>query len=308
MKKALLFVLCAAVVVLLAWSVMPQREDAAQENEDVLYLYYPVAEANLVSGGDAIHAVRVEWQEMRQESIQRQAEEVVRLLLGGCDDEEFRLAMPFGTKALSCKVSGSTVAVDFSSAYGQLSGMKLTMADYCVALSLVQIPGIYTVRITVNGRELAYRDRNYFHADDVLVTSPEDVVRNVAVQLYLLDNITLAMEERILTIYEGESQLQKVIEALAEGPTREGLQPLLPEGMRVLSVRAEDGVCYLNLSSDSVRALPSTAFMQRQIVIGMARSLCSVRNIREVQVLVDGEWRESFGQVTISQPFTENSK
>ena len=308
MKKALLFVLCIAVVALLAWNVMPEREEAAQENENVLYLYYPVVEANLVSGGDAIHAVRVDWQEMRQESIQNQAEEVVRLLLGGCDDEDFRLAMPFGTKALSCKVSGSTVTVDFSSAYGQLSGMKLTMADYCVALSLVQIPGIYTVRITVNGRELAYRDRNYFRADDVLVTSPEDVVRNVAVQLYFLDNVSLAMEERILTIYEGESQLQKVMEALATGPTREGLQPLLPEGMKVLGVRAENGVCYLNLSSDSARALPSTAFMQRQIVIGMARSLCSVRNIREVQILVDGEWQEMFGQVNISQPFTANSK
>ena len=308
MKKVLLFAVCAVVAVLLAWSVMPERDGAAQENEDVLYLYYPVAEANLVSGGDAIHAVRVDWQEMRKESIQSQAEEVVRLLLGGCDDEDFRLAMPFGTKALACKVSGSTVTVDFSSAYGQLSGMKLTMADYCVALSLAQIPGIYTVRITVNGRELAYRDNNYFHADDVLMTSPEDVVRNVAVQLYFFDNVALTMEERILTIYEGESQLHKVMEALAEGPTEEGLQPLLPEGMKVLSVRAEDGVCYLNLSSESVSALPAMAFLQRQVVLGMVRSLCSVRNIREVQILVDGEWQEMFGQVNISQPFTASSK
>lgn len=304
MKKALLLVLCVAVAVLLACNMIPEKEDDA----DTLSLYCPVAETELAGGGDAIGAVRVDWQEMRGETVQAQAEEVLRLLLGGCSDKNFRMAMPFGTKLLSCKVTGSTVWVDFSSSYGQLSGMKLTMADYCVALSLVQIPGVYTVHITVNGRELDYRARDYFRADDVLVTSPEDVVRNVAVQLYFLDNTVLAAEERILTIYEGDSQLEAVLEALAAGPVKEELQPLWPEGFQVLGVRAEEGVCYLNVSSDSVRALPPSAGMQRQILLGTVRSLCSVRNIREVQILVDGERREALGQVNISQPFTANSK
>lgn len=308
MKKALLIVLCTVVALLLAWSIMPEKENLAEKNEDVLHLYYPVADAELTSGGDAIRTVLVDWQNMSKESIQTQAEEVLRLLLGGCTDENFRMAMPFGTKALSCKVSGSTVTVDFSSAYGQMSGIKLTMADYCVALSLVQIPGVYTVRITVNGRELAYRERNYFRADDVLVTSPEDVVRNVAVQLYFFENASLAAEDRILTVYEGESQLQAVLDALVAGPVREGLQPLLPEGIKVLGVRAEDGVCYLNISSDSVRALPTLAFMQRQMVLGLVRSLCSVRNIKEVQILIDGERQQALGQVDISQPFTASTK
>lgn len=304
MKKTVLILLCVALAVLLACNMMPERDDET----DTLSLYCPVAEADLTSGGDAIRTVRVNWQEMREENIQTQVEEVLRLLMGGCSDKDFRMPMPFGTRLQSCKVVGSTAMVDFSSAYGQMSGMKLTMADYCVALSLVQIPGVYTVRITVNGRDLAYRDHNYFRAEDVLVTSPEDVVRNVAVQLYFLDNTNLVAEERILTIYEGESQLEAVLEALQTGPTDEKLQPLLPEEFKVLGVRAEEGVCYLNLSSDGIYVLPASMTMQRTIINGIVRSLCSVRNIREVQILVNGERQQTFGQVDISQPLSANVK
>lgn len=304
MKKALLILLCTAVAVLLAYNIMPEKEDHA----DTLSLYCPVAAADLVSGGDAIRTVHVDWQAMRDKDVQTQMEEVLRLLMGGCTEKDFRMAMPFGTKLLSCKVIGNTAWVDFSSAYGQMSDMKLTMADYCVALSLVQIPGVYTVRTTVNGRDLAYRDRNFFRADDVLVTSPEDVVRNVAVTLYFPDGGNLAPEERILTIYEGESQTEAVLEALMVGPTNEKLQPLLPEGFRTLGVRVEEGVCYVNIAGESVHVMPASATTQRLIVTGLVRSLCSVRNVKEVQILVDSERQQTFGEVSISQPFATTAK
>ena len=47
MKKALLIVLCSVVALLLAWSIMPEKENPAEKNEDVLHLYYPVADAEL---------------------------------------------------------------------------------------------------------------------------------------------------------------------------------------------------------------------------------------------------------------------
>ena len=43
---------------------------------------------------------------------------------------------------------------------------------------------------------------------------------------------------------------------------------------------------------------------QRQTVIGLVRSLCSVRDVRRVRILVDGEWRDTLGTVDISQPLT----
>ena len=300
MKRIIGIVLCLVTLLLLGVSFVP---DGPSETE-TLSLYYPVRPEVLVSGGDAIDATRVDWREWRDVSAQEQAEEVLRLLMGGHTEGGFTQPVPGGTRLLSCTVTGSTVVVDFSDTYGQLSGIDLSMADYCVALSLLQIPGVYTVRITVNGRELAYRDKNYFRADDVLVTSPEDVVRNMAVQLHFPNGATLVPEERILTIYEGESQAGAVIDALLAGPVSETLRPLLPEGFSVLSVRLEEGTCYLNLPESCEELLPGDALTQRQMVMGLVRSLCSIRDVRQVQILVDGERRDVLGTVDISHPLT----
>lgn len=301
MKKALLVLLCLVLAAVLAYQMIPTQE---RESDDTLSLYYPAAKTDLSGGGDAIRTTRVDWRDMRGESVQTQVDEVLRLLMGGCEDKNFRMPMPAGTKLQLCQIIGSTVWVDFSAAYGQRSGIELTMADYCVALSLVQIPSVYTVRITVDGRGLAYRERNDFRADDILVTSPEDVVRNVAVQLYFLKEASLASEERILTIYEGESQAEEVIHALLNGPESEALQPLLPEDFPVLSVRVEEEICYLNLSSECEVMIPASIGMQRLMISSIVRSLCSVRNVKEVQFLVDGERQQVLGQIDISQPLT----
>ena len=271
------------------------------EDENCLHLYYPTVLA-LSQGGDAIDSVDIAWESLPQDDRQEQAEAVLALLMGGCEKDDFTSPVPAGTSLLKCTITGRTVWVDFSASYGQLSGMDLTMADYCVALSLTQIPGIYAVRITVAGQELAYRDTNLFLAGDVLLTSTEDVVRTLAAQLYFLgEENVLVPEDRLLTLYEGESRVGVVVNALLSGPETEILRPLLPEGFAVLSVRLDEGVCYLNLPSENLALMPETAMEQRQILWGMVRSLCSVEDVDAVQILIDGEYRDSFGKLDISE-------
>lgn len=302
MKRYVMIAISVLLVVMMACALLPDR---TEDEADMLSLYYPVADGELAGGKDAIDSVKVDWRAMREASAQEQAEEILRLMQNGCEDKRYRTPLPANTKLRSCRAAGNTVWVDFSSAYAQQAGMDLTIADYCVALSLVQIPGVYTVRITVNDRELEYRDRNYFRADDVLLTSQEDVVRNVAAQLYFLrDDGTLSIEERILTIYEGESQATAVINALISGPGNEALRPLLPEGFSVLGVKVEENICYLNLPSSGVELLPQEEEAQRQIIVGMVRSLCSIRDVWKVQILVDGERTPVYGGVDISHPMT----
>ena len=300
-KKIPLLILSLLLLSALVYAVVPRDGS----DTDSLSLYYPVAQNNLPLGGDAISSVRVDWQEMRSAAVEQQVQKVLELLMGGCQDKEFRSPIPSDTRLQSCTVSGSTALVDFSTAYGQMSGIDLTMADYCVALSLTQIAGIYTVRITVNGEDLAYRPRNDFRAEDVLLTSQEDVVRNVSVYLYFPAGQLLTSEQRILTIYEGQSQTDAVIAALMAGSQKEDVRPLLPEGFQVLNTRVEDNVCYVNLASENETILPDSLQQQRMILQGIVRSMCSIRAVYEVQFLVDGQWRPSFGQLDISQPMDE---
>ena len=262
---------------------------AAQSSEgDGLRLYHPVP-LEEHPGGDAISGVTIDWDTLPQEDRAAQAEAVVRLLLGGCQEEGFQSPIPEGTSLRSVEVKGGTAWVDFTGSYSQLSGMALTIADYCVALSLTQLEGVYAVRITVNGQELAYRDSNLFLASDVLLTSMDDVVRMLTAQLYFPDaEGTLTPEERLLTQYEGQSMADVVIAALMDGPTEDGLQALIPEGVTSITARVEDGVCQLNLPSEELDAVDADAV--EQMLRGIAASLRSLEGISAVQVYRDGTY------------------
>ena len=267
---------------------------AAQSGEgDGLRLYYPVP-LEEHPGGDAISSVTVDWGTLlREQDRASQAEAVLALLMGGCQEERFQSPVPSGTSLHSVEVKGGTAWVDFSGSYSQLSGMALTIADYCVALSLTQLEGVYAVRITVNGQELAYRDSNLFLASDVLLTSMDDVVRMLTAQLYFPDaDGTLTPEERLLTQYEGQSAADVVIAALTDGPTEDGLQALIPEGVAGITARVEDGVCQLNLPSEELDAVDADAV--EQMLRGIVASLRSLEGISAVQVYVDGEYMDAY--------------
>jgi len=270
--------------------------------DSCLHLYHAAALSDS-PGSDAIASTDVDWASLPQDDKTEQAHAILKLLLGDCQNEDFVSPLPQGTALQDLKIQGYTAYVDFSSAYGQLSGIDLTIADYCVALSLTQISGIHAVYITVNGQELSYQDTNRFLASDVLLTSTEDVVRSLSVQLYFPDEGgSLMPEERLLTVYEGESRLSVVIDALMAGPEGDHLSALLPEGFSALSVWQENGVCYLNLPRDDEQLMPGDHAAQKLLLAGLVNSLCSVEDVTSVQVLVDGESVSLFGTLDVSAP------
>ena len=104
-------------------------------------------------------------------------------LLAGPQDETLRSTIPAGTALLSLDMEGSRALVDLSTPYGTLSGVALTLADQAITLTLTQLPDIMSVKITVRGRELAYREKQVFAARDVLLAPEGDVVSTVDVML-----------------------------------------------------------------------------------------------------------------------------
>ena len=283
-----------ALICVLAMLLIPVGCGVAQkilnDEDDSLRLYYPTV-LDVSQGGDAIGSVSVAREELPQADKLAQAKAILALLMGGCEDESFRSPIPAGTTLLNCDIKGSTVYVDFSAVYGQLSGIDLTLADYCVTLSLTQIPEIYAVRITVAGQDLAYRDTNRFMASDVLLSSTEDVVRTLATKLYFPDaEGTLTAEERLLTLYEGQTRAEVIVNALLKGPESEELQALVPEDFETLSVRVENGICYLNLPESASEMLADNSASG----YGFVNSLCELEDVNEVWFLAEGEYQNGY--------------
>lgn len=286
MKKRLLLLLSALTLLTSCAAPPPNTEEAA------MHLFYP-ADLTVARGGDAIESVAISPDEITGDDLCDQARDVVRRIMAG--DQDHPSPLPAGTQLRTCELMGGIVHLDFSTAYSQLSGMELTMADYCLTLSLTELDDIYGVKITVMGEELDYRKSGILLAGNVLLTSTEDVVRELAVTLYFPDKLgTLKPEERLLVLYEGQSRAGVVVDALLSGPEREDLTALLPEGFAVASVRIEDRICYVNITAQSAALLPVEKPFRHTILTGLSRSIMSVEGIDSVQYLLDGQPSQLF--------------
>ena len=115
---------------------------------------------------------------------------------------------------------------------------------------------------------------------------------------------TLVGEERRLTVYEGETVAQAVVKALTERPldSYADLYPLLPEGFTALNASTEEGICYLNLPGSVAALLPEDAEAQNRMIQGLVDSLCSLEDVTQVQLMLDGEYQLMLGSVPISRP------
>lgn len=273
-----------------------------------LRLYYPAdpsAKHKSVGGSDAITSVLVDWKKVTGDDRgrQQQAQYIMELLLGGCKASGFTSPIPIGTTVHSCTVTGGTVSVDLSGEYDQLVGIDRTIADYCITLSLLQLTGIYAVRITVMG---ASQDADHVYTSaQVLLTSPEDIVRTVEVTLYFPDEAdNLVAEERRLTVYEGETPAEAVVKALAERPmdSYSGLKPLLPRNFTALGANVDGNTCYLNLSANCAELMPESTVQQRMVLRGIVNSLCSLEEVEQVQILLNGDYQMLLGTQPISRP------
>lgn len=298
MKKLLPLLLGGAVLL----AICGCAYGAATSQQGTPYdLFFVEADLSAVPGGDALRAETVYLEEGKEP--RELAEALMERLLAGPSDTTLKNPIPAGTELLSLELKGAQALVDLTSAYRSLSGVELTLADYAITLTLTQLPQIAVVSITVRGQELAYRDIQTFTPRDVLLSSNEDVIGTVLATLYFLDEENaLAAEERTLDLYEGDTQTSAVVRALETGPEDRSLHPVQPEGFQVKSTWLEEDVCYVNLSSTQLETLPEDADLGLTLE-ALARSLCSLDTVDEVRFLVDGDFAEEYGGVSIADPY-----
>lgn len=288
------------VTALLLFSLASCAQERVAREEGYV-LYFP--EQSFEAGTGALRTVPAALQPEPGTRTRTVAVKLILELLNGPQEEGLRSPFPAGTALLSLNIQGSQAMVDFSGSYATLSGVALTLADYSVALTLTQLPEVSLVRITVQGQELSYRDRQSFMARDVLLEPETDVVGTLRALLYFPDaSGGLVPEERELSLYEGETQVEAVTEAVEAGPEDRTLLPAFPEGFRVRSSWQEGELCFVNLSSALLDALPEGADLPLCLQ-ALDQSLMSLDSVGEVRYLVDGVFLREYGGVRLVEPY-----
>lgn len=96
-------------------------------------------------------------------------EELISALLSGPTQDDLRSPFPEGLALRSCKLEDGVLQVDFSEQYGGLANLALTLADYCLVLTVCQLEQVERVEITCAGRPLIQRSHQSLSQQDVLL-------------------------------------------------------------------------------------------------------------------------------------------
>lgn len=285
MKKLPLFIL-ALLAALVAFASCAK---SAQEDEESGYALYFLSDLDASGGGDAIAASSVRFTPDETMSTEDCVRALMELLFAGPDEAALHSPIPEGTALRSLKVSGRRAEIDLSAQYARLSAIDLSLADYCITLTLSQLPNVNAVSITANGSELPYRKTQVLLSADTLLSSRESGLRPITVQLYFLDSETgeLRAEQQTLALYEGQTRVNALLEALAQGPEDDSLLSLLPEDFSVVSSRIENGVCYLSIPANV--SLPEDEGTRALLFGSLEKSILSLSGVDEVQILIEGE-------------------
>lgn len=228
---------------------------------------------------------------------------LMEALLAGPRSSGMISTIPAGTGLWDWGQSAGVVWVDLSRSYLDLSGVDLTLADYCITLTLTQLEGVGAVRITVNGADRPLRERPLLRAEDVLFSGAEEepVELIAALHFHRQGGNELGVEQRIFRLIESESATLAVLEALLAGPQEPGLVALLPPETEIYSARVEGGVCYADFSAAFLEQIPPTPEKQRMVLQSITDSLCSLGYVRAVQILVEGEPLTVYGSVDVNE-------
>lgn len=299
MKRILAFVIVLALLTPLC-ACTPEREMTSDDGGYMLW--FPVRRSSGRTDSAAVYREKREWD--GTPSVYT----LLDTLLKGPQDEELYTPFPPGTSIRFLNTEGETVWVDLSDEYGELSGFDLTMADYCIALTLCQLPEIENVRITVEGDTIHDRNRQNLREGDVLLSGIEEEPDTFLAALYFPDSSgrALNVEYRQVVRTEERDAISVVMDELLRGPMEGAGSRSLPEGTRVRFLSVRDRICYVDLSEEFVTNAPATAEEAGLTLYALVNTLCVRSGVSQVQLLIENEKVNFYGSVSVNTPLSAN--
>ena len=106
-------------------------------------------------------------------------EELVDALLAGPTQDGLTSPFPQGLSLQSWELEDGLLTLNFSEQYGGLADISLTLADYCLVLTLSQVEGVDTVQIQSAGHTYHSRSHQTLKAEEALLdqTLPEEALQ-----------------------------------------------------------------------------------------------------------------------------------
>lgn len=244
----------------------------SQEPQDALHLWFP---SNSGAGDHTAQAVTYEISPEAEANVDR----LTKALFAGPTSENLFNPFPSGTEVLRWNLHDGQLDLVLSEEYGNLTGVDLTLADYCLTLTLCQLDEVDRVYLIVEGA--SGREPHLLSPEDVIFTGAEEEPRQIDVALYFPRALGkgLGFETRELTLTEDDDLYMMIAGALMNGPTDADLQTFLPGEDTLVGVWMDDNVCYVNFSSEFLSQVPEGETEQNLLLYSVVDTLGNLDSV-----------------------------
>ncbi len=265
------------------------KEQPVELSENQIYIYYVNHERT-----DMVQSV---YTLDSKNDIKQNVDELIGHLIDMTPTSECQSPIPESFTYIDnpVEIDKGRIEVSFSVVYDNVSAENLLFFKGCVAKTLLQLEGVNKVTILMT--DIANTDPETATVSetfdqDSFTMSFGDIAGNRQtgnVVLYFAneDGSALKPYRKSVEMSNNMSLGRVVIEALIEGPKREGYSPTITEGTTIKNIAAKDGICYLDLSDEFYNM--DNPLKNDIIVYSIVNSLVELPTVSKVQFLKDGE-------------------
>lgn len=234
----------------------------------------------------------------------------VAQLISGPQNEKNAPVIDSEAKLLSLVVNDAVATVNFSKHFSQKKGVDALILRFALINTLCNIDGIDGIVIQVEGKPIVSentgKEYGVLSISDIALNTED----NTTINLYFPDKNGegLRLEKRTVNVQQTLSLEKTVVSELIKGPENKGLAPSVPEGTKLLNIETKDNVCYVNFSSEFRSKTSSGSAATTLILYSVVNSLCALKNVSSVQILINGETGVEFGNFVLDIPYEANQE
>ncbi len=238
-------------------------------------------------------------------------ETAIRALLDGPGKTGHTRVIPKDTVLLGVLMRGTVAEINLSAPFDSGTDADRLLSRYTVIYTACAVPEVQKVKLLVEGKALtSLRTGGLLEAlgtSDLTLTAPGGGTQALLTLYFTDENYRhLLPEIRQITLKEGQTEAQAVVEETLKGPTASHLRPALSPDSPVLSAEVRAGVCFVNVSRAFLEENSKVPGRESLAVYSLVNALCTLPQITEVRFLCEGEAAESLGQLPLHRGFREN--
>lgn len=261
--------------------------------------------------GERDGLVKISYQ-FTGKDTKEQAENILKELKKREEEIEYSTTIPKKVRVQECKIKDTIAYLDFNGEYKKLSSIEEKLIRAAVTQSLLQLPKVKGVYITVAGKELQDEDGTV-----VGILNEDDFVQNAdssinsygetEVLLYFSNESGdgLVKAQRNVKYNSNESREKLIVEKLMYGPEDSSMKATINPNATLLGLSLKDGICYVNFDSEFLEGVSD---LKPEITIySLVNSLIEGTAANKVQITVNGEKHVTYmNTVDLSQPLQQN--